>query len=80
MTSLIFLFHFGLPLFRLIIFILSTPGLNGMPLSCWYIVVLRFVFKNHLLSYCLEGVIHMKYSREFSERMFLDTNWVKLNE
>lgn len=63
-TWIHYFFHFSLPLFRLIIFIRSTPGVNGMPLSYWYIVVMSFVFKNHLLSYCLEGVVHMKYSRE----------------
>ena len=71
-----FFFCFGLPLFRSIIFMLGTTGLNRMLLSGWYLVVLRvfccFFFLNHLLSYCLEGGIHVKSCRGLSGRMFLD--------
>ena len=35
------LFCFFKFLIKLIIFILCTPGLNGMPLFCWYLVDLR---------------------------------------
>lgn len=68
------LFRFVLFLIRLIIFILCTPGLNGMPLFCWYFVDLRDWlvdwFFNQLFSYCLEWVIPVEFCRGLSGGMF----------
>lgn len=44
-------FFVVLSLFRLIILTLRTAGLNGLPLSCWYLVILRIFFKSVLLPF-----------------------------